>query len=246
MKKKWIAGLLAASLCLVLTGCSTSLMENTGIYFSQVKQKLDLIESNKNVDLTATPEPTEQGDQVDDGKTALAAPSGWSVDAAGSYTFESVDGADYYIIYLYDTLAESTSFTYMSDNIPEDGSGTYSGKLSDLFGYCYGLYDAEVVAYPAVGTKDIKRSAAAACDFSVTGEVPEARVGYLWDCFTGTLGVELLNFEEYGASSFPTAVEVTFTNQSDSSDVITLGFENVSVENDVFSASAGGSQRCSL
>lgn len=236
MKKKWIAGLLAAGLCLVLTGCSTSLMENTEIYFSQVKQKLELIESNKDVDLTATPEPS-QGGRADDGKTALAAPGGWSVDAQGNYTFDAVDGADYYIIYLYDTLAESTSFSYMSDNLVEDGSGAYSGKLSDLFGYCYGLYNAEVVAYPAVGAKDIKRSEAAACDFSVTGEVPEARLGYLWDCFTGTLGVELLNFEEYGASSFPTAVEVIFTNRSDSSDVITLTFENVSIENDVFSAS---------
>lgn len=236
MKKKLLAGLLAAGLCLVLAGCSTSLGENTGIYFSQVGQKLELIQSNRDIDLSATPEPSEQ-DRPDDGRTALAAPGNWSVDAAGNFTFDAVDGADYYIIYLYDTLSESSSFSYMSDNIQDDGSKTYSGKLSDLFDYCYGLYNAEVVAYPTVGTKGVKRSEATACDFSVTGEVPQANVGYLWDCFAGTLGVELLNFEEYGASSFPTAVEVTFTNQSDPGDVVTLRVENVSVENSVFSAS---------
>ena len=238
MKKRLTAAALAACLCFLLAGCSTSLGGNTDIYLSQVKQKLALIQSNRDIDFTATPSPSgSDGGTADDGRTALASPGGWSVSENGDYTFNAVDGAGYYIVYLYDTIADSSSFAYMSDNIEEDGSGTYTGRLSDLFGYCYGLYSAQVVAYPAVGTKGVKKSEAAVCDFSVVGEVPQARVGYLWDCFTGTLGVELLNFEEYGASSFPTSVQVTFTNRADASDVVTLGFENVSIVDDIFYAS---------
>ena len=236
MKKRLLAAALAAGLCLTLAGCSTSLADNTGIYFSEMAEKFELLGNSSQIDASGT-ESESPTDTVDDGRTALAAPANWSVDESGNYTFDAVDGASYYIIYMYDTLSDSTSYAYMSPNLNDDGSSTYSGALSDLFDYCYGLYDAEVVAYPAVGEDTYRRSDAAHCDFSVVGEVPEANVGYLWDCFTGTLGIELLNIEDYGASSFPTSVEVTFTNQADASDVITLGFENASIVDDVFYAS---------
>lgn len=237
MKKKLLASVQAALLFLALTGCSTTLGTNTSTYFSEMSEKFGLWMSNLSLDLSETDSHGEESPEVDDGKIALDSPANWSVDENGNYTFDGVDGANYYIIYLYDSQDESGSYAFMSSNLNEDGSGTYTGALSDLFDYCYGLYDAEVVAYPVVGATDYKYSEPAVCSFSVTGEVPEASVGYLWDCFTGTLSVELLNIEEYSASAYPTLVSVTFTNQADSSDSVTLSFENASIEDDVFSAS---------
>ena len=238
MKKASIA--LGLCLCLALTGCSTSLGSNTSTYFSQLQSKIALL-GNSLADVeqaqaqAAGSESSET--EADTGKTALASPGDWSVDAAGNYTFSGVEGADYYIIYMYDTLSADTSYAYMSVNIPEDGSGTYSGSLRDLFDYCYGIYNAEIVAYPAVGSKDVKKSAPSACDFSATGEVPAAQIAYLWDCFTNTLSVQLINVEEYGASSYPTGMEVTFTNTADASDVITFQLENVNAVDQTFYAS---------
>lgn len=234
---KLFSAAVAAAMCgTLLAGCSSTLSSNSSIYATQVSQKMNIWKNSIGAPAAASDAASSEV-EVDDGKQAVATPANWNVSNDGTYSFDSVDGAAYYIIYLYDKNDESGSFAYMSSNIPEDGSGTYTGKLSDLFGYCYGLYDAEVVAYPEVGVTDYKKSKAAECDFSVTGEVPAPNVGYLWDCFSGTFGVELLNFEEYDASSFPTDVTVTLTNENDASDVVTLSFQNVSIDDNVFSAS---------
>ncbi len=233
-------------LCLALTGCSSSFSDNIASYKSQMAQKKTIWEESKNAPTReeaaamaaeAAAKAATQTTEIDDGKTALAVPADWEVDSDGGYHFSPVDGAGYYIVYLYDARSDDNSFAYMSPNIEEDGTTSYTGRLSDLFDYCYGIYDAEVVAYPTVGTKGVKKSAPAKCTFSVTGEVDAPEIGYLWDCFAGTLGVELVNVEDYGASAYPTSVEVSFTNTDSSSDVITLAFENVSVADDVFYAS---------
>lgn len=230
----WLTALMLAEAS--LTGCSSTIASNNDVYFTQLSQKLAIWKDSIGAPAQSTGDSSEAA-SVDDGKTAVATPANWTVSEDGTYSFDGVDGAAYYIIYLYDTQSDSDSFAYMSSNIEEDGSGTYTGKLSDLFDYCYGLYDAEVVAYPAVGQSGYKKSVAAACSFSVIGEVVEPQIAYLWDCFSSTLSIELINIEDYAASSFPTEVTVTFTNAGDSSDVVTLGFENASVENGVFSAS---------
>ena len=237
-KKRYAAVAAALSLAM-LTGCSTTIGSTSSTYTTEMSRAISTWASSAGTSTSSSSSEStsEETAEADDGKTTLASPANWTVSEDGSYSFDAVDGADYYIIYLYDTASESTSFAYMSSNIEEDGSGTYSGALSDLFDYCFGLYNAEVIAYPAVGDDEYKKSAASECDFTVTGEVIEPEIAYLWDCFTGTLGVELINFESYQASAFPTLVEVTFTNEADSSDVITLSFENISIEDDVYGAS---------
>lgn len=239
-KKRLVALSTTAALCLVLlSGCSSTISTNTSTYVSEMSSALSTWVNSIGTSTSSSSSDESSTDTTTEtvSENAIDSPANWSVSEDGSYSFDSVDGASYYIIYLYDTTDESGSFAYMSSDIEEDGSGTYTGALSDLFEYSYGIYTAEVIAYPEVGDEDSEKSAASTCDFSVTGEVEDPQIAYLWDCFTGTLGVELINIENYQASSYPTLVEVTFTNEDDSSDVITLSFENASIEDDVYSAS---------
>lgn len=236
-RTKEISAAMAAALCgTLLTGCASTMSSNSSVYMTQMSQKMNVWKNSIGAPAQADSSAASSSEEVDDGTARVATPANWTVNESGEYSFDGVEDAAYYIIYLYDKNDTSGSFAYMSTNIEDDGSAAYTGKLSDLFGYCYGLYDAEVVAYPEVGVTDVKKSKAAECDFTVTGEVPDASVGYLWDGFTNTFGVELLNFEEYAASSFPTEVKVTLTNQSDSADVVTLDIQNVSIDDNVFSA----------
>lgn len=216
-------GLLAV-LCATLCGCTTA-GKYTGQYFNHVGSR---------VETWLGSDSAKSGDDANSGgKTALAAPANFKVDGSGAFQFDGVDGAENYTIYLYD--AQTGDGKYSSSSIT--GSGTISGSLAD-YGACgYGHFRAEVVAYPAMSDNTHKKSAPVTCEVTMTGEAEAAEVTYCWDCFAGTLEVQLSNVEDYLTSAFPTKVEVTFTNTADSSDVVTLGFENVSLENDVFYAS---------
>ena len=238
-QKKMIA-LAALSLCgTMLAGCSTTLGSNSSTFLSQMSQKISIWKNSAGAEEAAASASGTSGEEEesDDGKNAIPTPENWSVSESGAYSFDAVEGASYYIIYLYDKEDDSGSFQYMSANIPDDGSASYSGSLADLFTYCYGNYDAEVVAYPAVGDTGNKKSKAAECDLNVSGEVPAAEVGYLWDGFSKTFSVELLNFESYSSNSFPEELKITLTNQEDSSDVVTMSLSGISIDDDVYSVS---------
>lgn len=229
------------ALCVsLLTGCSSTLSSHCEVYAKQMNEKINIWKSTGEAESAAVST-----------KTPLGTPANWTVAEDGSYSFSSVENAGYYIIYLYDKQSGSSSFAYMSANIDEDGSATHSGMLSDLFDYAYGLYDAQCIAYPALGLSDMKKSEPAACDFSRIGEVSEPVGAYCWDCFSGTLGVQLINVEEYAASSAPTLVSFTFTNIADSGDVITLSFENATMDTDTYGTetkdvTVGASYRCTM
>lgn len=213
-----------AVLCVSLCGCTTA-GKYTGQYFDHVGSRVETWLGGSS---------SKFGDDADSsGKTALATPANFSVDDSGSFQFDSVEGAENYTIYLYD--GETGDGKYSSSSIT--GSGTISGSLTD-YGTCgYGQFRAEVVAYPAMSDSTHKKSKPGTCEVTMTGEAEAAKVTYCWDCFTGTLEVQLSNVEDYLTSAFPTKVKVTFTNTVDAADVITLSFENISLENDVFYAS---------
>jgi hypothetical protein len=240
-------------MCLILTACgSTTLFENTGQYFSQVGTRLNSLNNSAN-DNNKT--------DVDSGKTRLAIPADFTVDSAGNYSFTGVDNADYYVLYMYDAKSDSDEYRYVSNSIKEDGSGTYAGALKDAipmpssgfgFGfpggapaptpdpdavpYTFGSYRVGVIAYPAVTDKDNRASDAATADFLVSGEVVAPKLAYMWDYFSGTFDVQLINAEDYEDTYYPQLVDVTLADANNPSNTVSVSIENVSLEDDVYSA----------
>lgn len=225
MKRRQLLTLgLSVALCVSLCGCTTA-GQYTEQYFGHITSRIGTWLGSGSA--------KSGGSSQSDGKTALAAPSNFKVDGSGAFQFDGVEGADNYTIYMYD--AQTGDGKYSSSSIT--GSGAISGNLADYGTYGYGNFRAEVVAYPAMSDSTHKKSAPASCEVSITGGAETADVTYCWDCFTGVLEVQLSNVDHYLASAFPTKVEVTFTNTADPADVITLGFENISLDDDVFYAS---------
>lgn len=211
----------AALLALSLAGCST-VGENTEEYFSQINKKVSILTSNSKSRSTSSAE-----EEADDGKTALASPGDLVIGEDGSYSFTGVDNADYYLLYMYDANSDSDTYAYLSSNIEEDGSGTYTGYLTDSITYAYGDYRIEAVAFPAVSDDEYKKSAASEASLYVSGEVSEPEISFVWSCFSEELDVIIDNIDDYTYTAYPTLVEVTLTNEADSSDVVTASLENL-------------------
>lgn len=232
MKKRQILAAAAASaLCLGLCGCST-VGENTNQYFSAMSTRF----SNWGNKMPASDASAASDSEEEDDTGRLAVPANFSVDADGNYTFDGVENADHYIIYIYDKDSDSEEYLYVSDSIPnEEGTGTYSGSLKDYFSYGYGNFDVEVVAYPTLTDKENKQSRAAKCDYLVSGEVTAPQYAYFWDYFSGTFNVELINIMDYEFTAIPETV--TFTLSGGGQDY-TFTLENASIEGDgVYTAS---------
>lgn len=229
--KRGMAAVLALALCASLTGCTT-LGTNTGIYFSEMSDAWSTLVSSmgrsSSTASTGTAEETVS-------ENALGTPGDFTVDESGNYSFTGVENASYYQIFIYDT-ADQSEYLSVSGQIEETGSGTYTGNIAESLTYGYGDYTVKVIAYPDYSDNDHEKSAAASCEFVNTGTVDEPAVAYYWDCFTGTMGVQLTNINAYEYQSLPTQVEVTFTNEADSADVTTVTIEGVSLEDDIYSA----------
>ena len=112
MKKRVLTGLLALTMVLSLTGCTTAL-DNLNTYVSLVGTQLSILFTGG------------LSGQETDKRTPLSTPGSFTCDAAGSYSFEGVDNADYYVIYLYKN--GSSSYDYVSESIT--GSGTITGSI---------------------------------------------------------------------------------------------------------------------
>lgn len=225
MKKKSLAPIMALAACLCLAGCSTSVVEQTTSYFTRIGEKLAILAGDDTSDDSSSDE--------DSTKTALSAPESFTVDTDGSYSFSAVENADYYIVYMYDANSEDEEYLYISSNIEDDGSSSYSGTLTEL-GYAYGDYRVEVIAYPEVGDETYRKSDASSVEFVCSGEVADPEVSFLWDGFEGTFTIQLSNFSDYSASAYPDLLTVTLTNESDSSDVVTVTIEDMDPEDDTW------------
>lgn len=220
MKRKIIALSLLLVLMLSMTAC-TNAGEYVEKFFDQVNRKVDIWQGND----------TKAGSAKASTKTPLSSVGNLKVAEDGTFSFDAVENADNYMIYMYD--AETGDGKYASEAIFAEGN-TVSGNLKDYGTYGYGAFDVQVIAYPAMGDKDHKKSEPASASLSVSGQVEEVKVAYRWDAFEGTFGVQLANVEGYAASSYPTRLIVTLTNQADASDVVTFDWENVCPENNNF------------
>ena len=210
-------------MCLGLSACTTA-GDNTAEYFSQISSKLEI--------LTSSSSSSDSDSTADSDTTPLDAPGDFTLDEDGSYSFTGVEDADYYLIYMYDENdTESDSYAYISTNIDEDGSGTYSGSLYDFNeSYAYSAYSVEVKAYPSSSDEEHGTSEAATAEFTVSGEVVDPEFSYIWSCFTDELTVNFENVSSYDSSAYPSSVTITLTNEDDSSDVVTTTVDEVTSE----------------
>lgn len=225
-KKRMAAGLAAAALCLSCTGCGTSLGTNAKTYVNTTSVIL------KNLFSGSKSASSQSVANVSSG-TPLDAPSGFTVDEKGNYSFTGVDNAEYYLLYFCapDATSDEDTFIYSSDPIRANDTNQYAGHCSDAFSYAFGDYLVKVYAFPDLTDDRYEMSTAALANYSYSGEQSAPQIAYYWDAFTGTMGVQISNMDEYLYEAYPEKVDVTFTNTEDSSDALTLTIENVSTSN---------------
>lgn len=212
--KKTLAVTLTAALGLsLLAGCGTNVGEHSSTYFTQIKNVMDTAAAYAKVDKTGG-----SSEEVDE--NALAKPANFTISEDGTYSFEGVENAQYYYIYIY-TDSNSMEASTKSDKILEDGSGIYTGNLNDLGRFTYQTWNVRVVAYPDYENSDFTASPAATCDYVVSGavEYQQPTVYYMWNVVSGELTLKLDELN-YGSSAFPTNVEVVLTNAADANDVV--------------------------
>lgn len=219
--KRILAIVLLAALCLALTGCGTKAASNLGRYFSYMT---GVVETNVNSS-RAIRESKNAAATVDE--NTLPAPANFAVDENGGYSFDAVDGAAYYILYVYaDAVTVDASAT--SSKILADGSASYSGNVGDFSNLAYGDWYVSVVAYPDYDTSDKKASSPVKAEYLISGavELGEPRFGSMWSVATNTLDITVSNLK-FSGTAYPERVELTLTNTADSADVVELSAEDV-------------------
>jgi len=223
--KKLAAGVLGAALCLSCAAC-TSLAENTSIYFSTTSSILQNLFNSGKAPEKAAPSQAGSGQQ-------LAAPTDFTVDADGNYSFTGVEGAQYYLLYFCapDATSDQDSFIYSSNQIASTGAGTYSGRCADEFDYAFGEYLAKVYAFPDLTDAEHAMSAAATASYTYSGSQSAPELSYYWNTFDGTMGVQVANMDVYEFQAYPDKVDVTFTNVENSADTVTVTIDGVTPAN---------------
>ena len=228
------AALVAGLVCMgLLSGCS-NVGEHSNTYFKQMSNVVSTAISSQQAIAAAEAESSDTTETVVD-ENALSTPADFVVNEDGTYSFSAVENAQYYYIYVYESTTSMDAST-QSEKILDDGSDSYSGTLSDLGTFTYQTWDIRVVAYPDYENTDYTASAAASCEYVVTGEVEygEPTFSYMWTVTSGALEVKVSDME-YTLTAYPEEILLTLTNTADSSDVVTIDIT------DVDSTSASGS-----
>lgn len=233
MKRAKKIAALAAALCLVCTSCATSAGTNAKSYFTNTKAIVNTLFSSSKPAASSS-----ESVDASSSATPLDAPTNFTMTEDGTYSFNGVEGADYYLLYFCapDTTEEDDSFVYSSEPINGDqGAGTYTGHYLDVLQAAYGEYLVRVMACPALGDTEHSMSAPASVDFTAVGAQSDPAIEYFWDPFTSTMNFQLSNAGAYTYEAYPAELDVTCTNDNDPSDVVTASLEGVTEENINFS-----------
>ncbi len=226
--------LLALLLCMVLlTGCSTSMMEHTDTYFTQMAYVFDTAVNSSRLIAEAE---ANSATQPTIAENALAAPTNLTVDADGNYSFDAVENAASYIIFVY--ANETTKDATSKLQIMEDGSAKYTGNVADIqttsgkggtVTLGYGSWDIRVVAYPDFENSDYVASPEATYTYIKSGAVEHGspEIAYMWSIFGNELTISV-NGMDYSTTAYPTQIDLTLINDNDSSDVVELQITDVS------------------
>ena len=213
-----MALMLAGLLCMgMLSGCSTKVGEHSSTYFKQMSYVFTTAAKNASgADVASSLDPN-----------ALLAPGNFTVDEDGSYSFDGVENAQYYYIYVYSNSTTKDAAA-QSEKIVEDGSGTYTGSLSDFANLTYQDWTVRVVAYPDANG-ELKASPASSVTYTKSGAVDygEPQLYYMWSLASKTLTIKVDDME-YGNTAYPTNIHLTLTNDADAGDVIELDIDDIS------------------
>ena len=215
MKKK-LTIILSLLLCLTLTACGTTLGENTKVFFSEMGEVVDVWTSANNT--------SKKTESTEGSAEKLTSVSDFTVTDDGNYSFTGTSDATYYVVTVCDSSAtdDSDTYLYSSNRIDEDGSGTYSGNLYEMFTINYGKYLVKCFAYPEIGDDTHSRSAATTATLTVTGELLEPQVEYFWNCYDNTLTLQLANTASYSETCLPDTVDIVITGEDGASQSLTM------------------------
>ncbi len=230
MKKKLVKTLSAVcSLCLLTVSLSacTSIGEHAETLFGAMADVLG-------TDSSGSSSGNSGGTVTADEREPLATPANFSIDSDGYYSFSAVEGASNNVIQFCEerSVSESDAKLFVSPQIKEDGSATYTGNCQDLFHYAYLNYTAKVFAYPELTDSTRKVSAAATCAYSFSGAIDAPELSYFWNANVGTIEFYVNNIEtSYYYQAYPDTIEIDFVSKTDESHNETLVIDEVSAEN---------------
>ncbi len=205
MKKRTLVAAFVLVMCLGLTGCGSTVAQETDTYFGNVGKIVSTMFSSS--------ADTERAETLEESGTKLDTPTDFVVDEEGNYSFTGVENADYYLLYFCepDATDDSASYVYSSSPIYSNDSNTYSGLFRDAFEYAYGEYLVKVLAFPELTSEEYTMSSAATATYTYTGEQSAPEIGYYWDTFNDLMTVQVINMGTYEFEAYPDYVDVTFT-----------------------------------
>ncbi|MCD7819371.1 MAG: hypothetical protein LUH07_10020, partial [Lachnospiraceae bacterium] len=105
MHKKALLTVMLVFLCLGLNGCGSTAGTNTTLYFTQLSDRLS------NWGNRAESEESQSQEEEDD-TNRLSIPDNFQIDEGGNFTFTEVDGADHYLIFVYDALEPDGEYLF--------------------------------------------------------------------------------------------------------------------------------------
>lgn len=222
---------LALTFCLIASGCSTSMMTNAKEYYNNTTAILS--------QLTAGNKRGEK--KADTAAAPLDAPSNFSVDEAGNYSFDGVADAGYYLIYFCapDAAADDENFLYSSEPIPaHPDSNSYTGVCRDVIKAPYGEYQVRVLAAPALNDSSHSMSQAVSTAYTQVGTQSAPALEYFWDPFTSTMTLQLANADAYAYEAYPQQIDITVTNVNNAEDQVSLALEGIADGNKEISTDA--------
>ncbi len=207
MKKKglqtFLTGMILSSM--LLSGCGTSAGDFADDYFSEVAKILNTSGSESNK--------TQVQELVDKEVVQIDSPEKFDLDNDGNYSFQAVEGAAQYYIYLCDEAATEDTDDYLyACQVDAGAEESITGKIP--FEYKYGRYQAKVFAVSGDNTF----SKANVLSYEHSGDIATPRVAYLWDG-KGTVLFDVVNIPAYEYTICPD-VEVTLKDLASGSETV--------------------------
>jgi len=208
-----------AVLCLFLTGCGKS-----GTYLGNYFRMMGDVASN----MTQKDTSSDDSSEVSVDENALKAPANFVVNEDGSFSFDAVENAQYYYVYVY-ADASTKDQSGISSKIEENGSASYSGNVTEFYNFSYGTWSIRAVAYPDYDNSDYKASPEAKAEYVVKGavDVGNPEINYMWTVASNKLTISISGMN-LGNTMYPEEVKVTLTNKADSGNVVSMDVEDTS------------------